>query len=67
MNSDEQRRKNAQDAGSNAQLIPDTHLPERPITPVPESAAARDAIEKTLPDLTGEARQYAQQQLKGNR
>ncbi len=66
MNSDAERRQNAQNPGS-INYKPDTNVPTQPITPVSGSIAAVEAIDKTLPDLTGEARQYAQQQLGSQR
>jgi hypothetical protein len=65
VNTDQERRANAQATGAN--FIPDGDTPAQPIEPVPEAIAAQDAIDKTLPDLTGEAREAAIRQTTANR
>jgi hypothetical protein len=62
VNSDQERRANAIDTGTN--YHPSANTPAQPITPTPEATAARDALDKTMPDLTGEALLAAQRQRK---
>jgi hypothetical protein len=62
VNSDQERRANAIDKGIN--FHPPANTPAQPIEPTPGAIAARDALDKTMPDLTGEALLAAQRQRK---
>ncbi|HLI85786.1 MAG TPA: hypothetical protein VKV17_17865 [Bryobacteraceae bacterium] len=59
---DQERRANAIDTGAN--YHPPANTPAQTITPTPEAIAARDLLDKAMPDLTGDALLAAQRQRK---
>lgn len=61
MNSDNERRQNVQETGR-INGIPAANTPAQPITPTSGATAAQGILDKTMPDLTGEALLAAQRQ-----